>query len=136
MLKLTFLSVEQVIRIHDVQLEVNGGGMPGIRDLNLLESAVFAPKATLGTKFLHKDIFAMAAAYFFSLAKNHPFNDGNKRTAVSATATFLLLNGTVLEVDDDELVDFAVWVASEEVANQDIAEFLKEHAFPEDVDSD
>lgn len=136
MLKITFLSTRQVIQIHDLTLEVHGGGMPGIRDRNLLESAVSAPKASFGGEFLHKDIFAMAAAYFLSLAKNHAFIDGNKRTAVSTTATFLQLNGIGLETDEDELVDFAVRVASEKISNEEIVAFLKEHAFEAEVESE
>jgi prophage maintenance system killer protein len=62
------------------------------------------------------------------------FNDGNKRTAVSATATFLQMNGIALEVDEDELVAFAVRVANEKVANQDIAKFLRGHACLDEVD--
>lgn len=136
MLTITFLSTPQVIQIHDLQLEVNGGGLPGIRDHNLLESAVSAPKATFGGAFLHKGIFAMAAAYFLSLAKNHAFNDGNKRTAVSATTTFLQINGIGLETDEDELVAFAVHVASEKIANEEIAAFLEERACLAEVDSE
>ena len=78
----------------------------------------------------------MAAAYFLSLAKNHAFNDGNKRTAVSTTATFLQLNGRGLETDEDELVDFAVRVASEKIANEEIAAFLEECSFQAEVDSE
>ncbi len=136
MLKITFLSINQVIQIHDAQLEISGGGLPGLRDYNLLDSAVAAPKATFGAEFLHKDIFAMAAAYFLSLAKNHAFNDGNKRTAVSTTTTFLQMNGVSLDIDDDELVNFAVRVASEKVSNQEIAAFLKDHAYLAEVDSE
>lgn len=78
----------------------------------------------------------MAAAYFLSLAKNHAFNDGNKRTAVSTTATFLQLNGIGLEVDEDELVNFAVRVASEKISNEVIATFLEERAFQAEVESE
>lgn len=136
MFKITFLSTPQVIQIHDLQLEIHGGGLPGIRDHNLLESAVSAPRATFAAEFLHEDVFAMAAAYFLSLAKNHAFNDGNKRTAVSAATTFLQLNGIALATEEDELVTFAVRVASEEIATEEIAAFLRKRACPAEVDSE
>lgn len=135
MLKITFLSTLQIIQIHDLQIEIHGGGLPGIRDHNLLESAVCAPRATFGQEFLHRSVFTMAAAYFLSLAKNHAFNDGNKRTALSATTTFLQLNGIALQVDDDELVAFTVRIASEKTTNEEIAAFLENHAYIEEVDS-
>ncbi len=78
----------------------------------------------------------MAAAYFLSLAKNHAFNDGNKRTALSATTTFLQLNGIALQADEDELVAFTVRIASEKTTNEEIADFLKKHAYMAEVDSD
>ncbi len=134
MFQITFLSTPQVEQIHAFQLECNGGGLPGLRDRNLLESAVAAPKATFDGEFLHKDIFAMAAAYFLSLAKNHAFNDANKRTAVSVSTTFLQINGIGLEVSDDELVEFAVRVASEKISVQEIAEFLEKHAIESKLD--
>ncbi|MBX9941690.1 MAG: type II toxin-antitoxin system death-on-curing family toxin [Candidatus Obscuribacterales bacterium] len=73
--------------------------------------------------------------FFGSKPYFRSFNDGNKRTAVSTT-TFLQMNGVSLDIDDDELVNFAVRVASEKVSNQEIAAFLKDHAYLAEVDSE
>jgi len=82
-----FLTLEEVIAIHDEEVEAFGGTL-GIRDLNGLESAVAMPQASFGDQFLHRDIFEMAAAYAFHIAENQPFLDGNKRTGLAAALTF------------------------------------------------
>lgn len=73
----TFLSVEDVLGIHRDQI-TRYGGMDGVRDLALLESAVFQPCATFGGTYLHDGLLAMAAAYLFHIVADHPFVDGNK----------------------------------------------------------
>lgn len=80
-----FLSFEDVIEIHRDQI-VRYGGASGVRDIGLLQSAVLMPLAQFEGKFLHKDLFEMAAAYLFHLAKNHPFVDGNKRVGLVAAS--------------------------------------------------
>lgn len=90
-----FLDVDEVVWIHDVQLELFGG-QAGIRDGGLLESAVAMPRQCFGGAYLHEDLFAMAAAYAFHIAENQPFVDGNKRTALASCLNFLDLNGVVL----------------------------------------
>jgi death-on-curing protein len=87
-----FLSVEEVLALHDDQLRLFGGSA-GIRDRNALESAIATPAATFDGAFLHDDLFHMAAAYAFHLAENQPFVDGNKRTAINAALVFLDING-------------------------------------------
>jgi death-on-curing protein len=71
-----FLSLGDVIEIHRDQI-ARYGGDPGIRDLGLLQSAVAIPAAGFGGRFLHTDLFEMAAAYLFHISQNHPFIDGN-----------------------------------------------------------
>ena len=83
-----FLSLDEILEIHDQQIE-RYGGSHNLRDVNGLESAVAMPQATFGGEFLHTSIPAMAAAYLFHLCQNHPFIDGNKRTAANAAITFL-----------------------------------------------
>ena len=73
-----FLTVKEVSVLHQDQIEVFGG-IHGIRDEGLLESAVMTPQASFGGEYLHSDIFEMAAAYAFHIAENQPFLDGNKR---------------------------------------------------------
>jgi len=127
MSNIVFLSTPQVEKIHDEQIELHGG-LPGVRDRNMLESAVSAPKATFDAEFLHKTIYEMAAAYFIGLASNHAFNEGNKRTATMSVFVFLYMNGVYLEIDDDELVEYAVRVVTERLSNQTIAKYLEDHA--------
>lgn len=86
------LTAEAVKAIHEEVLAAHGGS-PGLRDVALLESAVAAPQATYGGKALLKDVVEIAAAYLFYLCSNHPFVDGNKRTALAACLIFLETNG-------------------------------------------
>jgi death-on-curing protein len=85
------LTVEAVLRIHNKVLEAHGG-LPGIRDSALLESAVAAPQASFGGQPLITDGIEVAAAYLFYLCRNHAFVDGNKRTALAACLVFLESN--------------------------------------------
>lgn len=87
-----FIPEEVVLLIHSILIE-RYGGSPGIRDTNLLDSALAQPKMTVGGKYLHKTIFDKAAAYGFHLCKNHPFVDGNKRVAFVLMDLFLQKNG-------------------------------------------
>ena len=86
--QLIFLTLADVLDIHLYQL-AHFGGSSGIRDLNLLKSAVAMPQMSFGGVMLHKDIYEMAAAYLFHLVENHPFIDGNKRSGAMAAIVFL-----------------------------------------------
>lgn len=86
------LTVDIVREIHAEAL-ARFGGLDGVRELALLESAVAAPQANFGGKSLYTDLVDVAAAYLFYLCRNHPFLDGNKRTALGACVVFLRLNG-------------------------------------------
>lgn len=87
-----FLELADILDIHQDQIE-RYGGAPGIRDLNLLQSAAAMPEASFGGVYLHSSIHEMAAAYLFHIVQNHPFTDGNKRTGTVAAVVFLKLNG-------------------------------------------
>ena len=91
-----FLSVENVLRIHEDTI-AHEGGSPGIRDLGLLESAAAMAQAMFGGEFLHDGLAGMAAAYLYHICQNHAFVDGNKRTAAFAAVLFLNLNGVAEE---------------------------------------
>jgi len=91
---LRHLDVEAVLAIHAEVLAAHGG-LPGLRDKGLLESAVAAPKASFGGKPLISNPVEVAAAYLFYLCRNHPFADGNKRTALAAALVFLEANGAL-----------------------------------------
>lgn len=86
-----FLSLDEVLEIHEQQIE-RYGGTSGLRDAAGLESAVATLQVTFGGELLHSSIPAMAAAYLFHLCQNHPFLDGNKRVGANAAITFLLMN--------------------------------------------
>lgn len=92
-----FLGIEDVLNIHQVLVE-QFGGISGIRDEGLLESALAQPKATFFGELLHPTIHDQAAAYLYHITKNHPFLDGNKRTAFGAMEAFLRLNGFNLDL--------------------------------------
>jgi death-on-curing protein len=94
------LGVEIVAEIHREVLSAFGGGQ-GVRDASLLESAVAAPRASFGGQSVFADLVEVAAAYLFYLCRNHPFVDGNKRTAMVAAIVFLRLNGIEPAEDSD-----------------------------------
>ena len=90
--------MEAVKAIHEEVLAAHGG-MTGLRDEALLESAVAAPQASFSGELLIKDLIEIAAAYLFYLCRNHPFNDGNKRTALATCLVFLETNGRLPHPD-------------------------------------
>ena len=94
-----FLSTSMFLSIHARQIE-RFGGTPGVREEGLLESPFTQPQATLGGDFLHPTISEQAAAYLYRIAMNHPFIDGNKRTAFAVTDTFLRLKACTLNLTD------------------------------------
>jgi death-on-curing protein len=106
-----FLSLDEVLEIHEQQID-RYGGSAGIRDSEGLQSALATPQATFDGEFLHPSIPAMAAAYLFHLCQNHAFVDGNKRVGANAAITFLLMNGWEPDFDPDELADLVLSVAS------------------------
>jgi len=113
--------------IHLEQLTEHGGG-EGVRDAGLLESAMERPKNLLhyGTP----DAAALAAAYAYGLARNHPFIDGNKRTAAVVSETFLMLNGYRLDATDAELVVAIMALAAGELTEEELANWFREYVRP------
>jgi death-on-curing protein len=118
------LTVEQVLFIH-ARLIDETGGSHGVRDLGLLESAVARPQSTFVGHALYPDLFIKAAALLDSLARNRPFPDGNKRTGITATGLFLLLNGYQFKVDGDQLVSFTLSLVSSVRSIEDIADWFR-----------
>ena len=102
-----FLTLDEVLAIHELVLSV-GGGQTGIRDLGLLESAVYRPRTGY-----YADLAEMAAALMESILINHPFVDANKRTALVASDTFLRLNGHKLMLETDSAYDAIIQAVSE-----------------------
>ena len=105
------LTVEIVREIHEEAI-TRFGGLGGVRDENLLASAVLTPQSTFGGRSPYADVVEIAAAYLFYLCKNHPFLDGNKRTALMAAIVFLRLNGIEPSPDSDAWEKLMVDVAA------------------------
>jgi death-on-curing protein len=124
-----FLSTDQVLAIHR-RMIAEFGGEPTVRDLGLLESAVAMPAAQVGGQYLHKGAATMAAAYLFHLCRNHPFVDGNKRTALVAAEVFLLANGYRLAATNAELEQLTLGVAACEISKAETVAFFRRHAMP------
>jgi death-on-curing protein len=103
MTRIRYLSLEQVIRIHREMIQ-KFGGIEGVRDHKLLDSALNSPRQTFGGDDLYPTVIEKAAILGFGIVSNHPFLDGNKRTGQHVMEAFLELNGFVLEsnVDEDE----------------------------------
>ena len=121
-----FLTLEEVLAIHDDRIRKYGGSS-GVRDLGLLESAIGTVTATFGGEFLHHTIFEMAAAYLFHICKNHPFIDGNKRTALACALTFLRMNGVRFAFEENALYDLVIGVAEGRVTKAEVAVFFQQN---------
>lgn len=128
-MEITFLSLSEVIAIHETQIHRFGGSL-GIRDQGLLEAAVNMPQATFGGQFLHDGLQAMAAAYLFHLVANHPFIDGNKRVGAASADVFLGMNRWQLMADPDTYAEFVLAVAASRLEKNDALEFFRYHARP------
>lgn len=120
-----FLTLAEVIRIHLDQVE-RYGGEAGIRDLGLLQSALAMPGASFGGEWLHADLYEMAAAYAFYLCQNHPFVDGNKRTALASALVFLEINGISLLDPEGQLYQTMMDVASGKLSKRGLAAVFRE----------
>lgn len=124
---MNYLTLEDVYAIHRTMIAI-GGGRGDIHDFALLHSAVERTKATFGGQDLYPTVWEKAAALLHSLVKNHPFDDGNKRTAYYSTKRFLYLNGFVLKAKKTDVVTFMVSVDVQNVTLQSIASWLKAHS--------
>ncbi len=119
-----WLRLDAVLAIHQRQIAEHGGG-DGVRDLGLLESALARPQ-NIHTYEPEADIASLAAAYGFGIAKNHPFVDGNKRTSLVATRTFLLLNGYQLNATQVEKYLTFLSLAEGNLSEDELAQWLRE----------
>ncbi|MBO6101420.1 MAG: type II toxin-antitoxin system death-on-curing family toxin [Spirochaetaceae bacterium] len=121
-----FFGIEQVKKVHHF-LIAKTGGMQGIRDENLLDSALKAPFQTFSGKDLYPDIFDKASQLCYSLIENHPFADGNKRIGVHLVLLFLKLNEENIVYTQKELIDFGLNIASGKMSKDDIKNWLINH---------
>lgn len=121
-----FLEKKAILLFHEDQIK-NYGGKSGVRDHDLLESALAQPQSSFGGEYVHDTIFKMAAAYGFHICSNHPFFDGNKRTALVAIYTFLYVNGYRLQADKKSLYAVIIDLANGNIDKEELADFLKEN---------
>ena len=121
MIEPEWLTSPLVIAIHDEQLVIHGGSA-GIRDITLLESALDRPRNKWA--YENAQLPELAAAYAFGLAKNHPFVDGNKRTALLALYTFLGVNGIDFIVPEAEAATMIQSLAAGEVSEASLARWI------------
>jgi len=121
-----FLSVDDVLLAHTDTIDIDGGSH-GVRDHGLLDAAVAMPRQQFDGEYLHEDLAAMAAAYLFHLAQNHPFVDGNKRAAVMAALAFLKANGVARLSNQEELEAVTREVASGELGKDALTTWIRKH---------
>ena len=127
-MSIRFLLLEEILQLHQSSIQKYGGSL-GLRDEKLLLSALEMPSAGFGDQYFHTSIYEMAAAYAFHISKNHPFVGGNKRTALGAMHTFLVLNSYDLLLSQEEAYDFIVDIATGALADKkDIAAILEKHS--------
>ena len=126
-MKIYFLSLDEVLAIHHEEVQ-KFGGHHGIRDFNLLDSAVHRPQTSFMGEDLYPTLFDKAASLLHSILMNHAFIDANKRTAIVSTARFLYLNSYKITMEQKEVVEFALKVESKQMNLSQISKWLKEHS--------
>ena len=127
-----FLKKEIILTFHQDQLS-RYGGKTGVRDEKLLDSAIAQPEMSFKGEYVHEDLFHMAAAYGYHLCQNHPFYDGNKRTALIAMYIFLYANGYQLIADKKGLFAIMMNLAKGSVSKGELREFLKKNSIKRKV---
>jgi death-on-curing protein len=124
-----FLTLDELLQIHDDQLE-RYGGLAGFISRDIVESALAQPGAMAFGQYLHADIADMAAAYVFHFASSQGFVDGNKRTATLAAVMFLLRNGYRLDVLDEDLYPIVLRVATGSFSKSELSDWLRPRLSP------
>ena len=122
-----FLTLSEVLLILEDQIR-NYGGAYGVRDLNLLSSAIYMPESSFDGKYLHESIPAMAAAYAYHLCQNHPFIDGNKRVALTSSLVFLDINGYEFNCTEEILYNEIINVAKGEIKKGELIKFYEKYS--------
>lgn len=121
-----YLSFAEVVELHRLVIEASGGSH-GLRDLGSLESAIAQPRMSFAGEDLYPSLVEKAAALCFSLVKNHPFVDGNKRVGHAAMETFLVLNGSEIEATVDQQEGLMLALAAGELDRPDLVRWLSDH---------
>lgn len=123
---MNYLSFEEIIRLH-FQIIQDYGGSHGVRDENRLEAVTNAPQQSIFGKDQYPAIYEKAAVYLRNIVGDHPFVDGNKRTAVTVCGIFLIMNGKLFTTSPEILEDFVVSIAVDRLDVPAIAEWLSGH---------
>ncbi len=123
---IVWINKRLALAIHDRQLAEHGGGS-GVRDEGLLDSALARPHQLFAYGDPPPDLAALAASLAYGLARNHPFVDGNKRTAAVACETFIRLNSATLQADDLELYPLYLGLAEGSLDETGFADWLRKH---------
>jgi len=121
-----YLILNEVLELYRRIIE-QSGGLAGIRDLDALESALAQPRMTFGGKELYPTLIEKAATLGFSLIKNHPFVDGNKRIGHAAMEAFLILNGFEVDALVEEQEKIVLQVAAGELEREEFTDWLRGH---------
>jgi death-on-curing protein len=121
-----YISFAEIVELHRRVIEASGGSY-GVRDLGAVESAAAQPRMSFGGEDLYPGLVEKAAALCFSLVKNHPFVDGNKRVGHAALETFLVLNGFELDASVAEQEDLMLTLASGDLDRVDLVRWLSLH---------
>lgn len=124
-----YISLSQALELHRRIIE-QSGGTPGILNLGALESALLQPRMTFGGEDLYPTLAEKAAALAFSIIRNHPFIDGNKRTGHAAMEVFLILNGHEVWSSVDDAERIILRVASGEMGREQFADWIEAHLHP------
>ena len=127
MKQIKFLTLDEILYIHQDQI-TRYGGVQGIRDFGLLQSAVAMPMAQFDGVYLHPDLNAMASAYLFHITRNHPFIDGNKRAGVVSAIVFLKLNGVEISADESSLEEMVLSVARGDIGKEKVAKYFMDNS--------
>ncbi len=128
-LETEFLTRDDVLELHEEMIKTIGGAH-GVKDANLLDSALAQPQMTFGGEDFYPTLAEKAAALAFSLIQNHPFNDGNKRTGHAAMVLFLDINGCDFADDLDEQERVILAVAASKMEREEFTEWVKAHVVP------
>ncbi len=117
------ITPEKAIELHEMMAEATGGSA-GVRDISLLESALFSAYQTFGGEELYKTVEEKGARLGFSLMSNHPFIDGNKRIGMFVMLIFLLANGIEINPTDDEIIRVGLSVAASEMSYIELVDWI------------
>lgn len=120
------LTIEEILRLHQKLLDATGGS-PGLRDIGLLESAVYSAQQSFGEEEAYPTPEQRAARLAFSITQNHPFTDGNKRTGMLVMLMTLRLNHVTVSYTQQELILLGLSVADGTAGYQDILEWINHH---------